>query len=412
LRSIKAKSLFVFCILAALLSLSMFYRVSNAVIARNLVKDLGLSTETLGVLGGAFFYSFALLQLPMGILLDRIGPRTVMSLFAIIGAIGAFIFALSHSFTGALFGRVLLGVGMASMLMGSLKVFVLKFSPQQFATLSGALVSLGTLGSLLASSPLAYLTATVGWRYAFLYTGVITAILGCLAFWVFRDSSQIRISSSKTEPDANMSLSMMGRLVLGNLSFWKIGFFSFFRYGTFVTLQGLWLGPYLMEAKGFSPIQAGNLIMVLSVGFIAGSSVSGYLLDRVFHSTKMTTLCGVSLYALSLIPLTGIADIKNPALFSVLFFLIGFFNSYGTFAFAHVKQLFPLRMSGTVTAGINFFSMAGAAILMPLSGKVIEVLTPGTRTDSPQAFHVAFLICFIGMAAAIVFYAFSKDAKV
>jgi sugar phosphate permease len=412
LQPVKAKSLFIFCLLAALLSLSMFYRVSNAVIARNLVKDLKLSTEMLGVLGGAFFYSFALLQVPMGILLDRIGPRKVMSGFAIIGATGALVFSSSHSVVTALFGRVLLGAGMASMLMGSMKVFVLRFSPQRFATLSGALVSLGTLGSLLASSPLAYLTATIGWRHTFLYTGLITAILGCLAFWILGDD-QVRIeaSSSSSDSDPNMSLSKVGKLVLGNLSFWRIGAFSFFRYGTFVTLQGLWLGPYLMEAKGFTPIQAGNLLMALSLGFIAGSPVSGYLLDRVFHSAKMTTLCGVSIYALSLIPLTGIVDIRSPALFSTLFFFIGFFNGFGTFAFAHVKQLFPLRISGTVIAGINFFSMTGAAVLMPLLGKVIEVFTPQNRPNSPEAFHLAFLVCFLGMTGSILFYAFSKDVR-
>jgi sugar phosphate permease len=412
LKSVKAKSLFIFALLAALLSFSMFYRVSNAVIARNLVKDLRLSTETLGILGGAFFYSFALLQVPMGILLDRIGPRMVMSGFAIIGASGALIFSASHSLTTALIGRILLGAGMASMLMGSMKVFVLRFSPQQFATLSGALVSLGTLGSLLASSPLAYLTMTIGWRHTFLYAGMITAILGCLAFWILKDGqSQTKAAFSSPEQGRNLSLSKLRKLVLGNLSFWQIGAFSFFRYGTFVTLQGLWLGPYLMEVKGFSPVQAGNLLMTLSIGFIAGAPISGYLLDRVFHSTKLTTLCGVSVYALLLIPLTGAADIESPVLFSMLFLIIGFFNSFGTFAFAHVKQLFPLEISGTVIAGINFFSMAGAATLMPLLGKVIQLFTPPDRANSPEAFHLAFLVCFLGMTGSILFYAFSKDGK-
>ncbi len=389
----------------------MFYRVSNAVIAPNLVKDLALSTETLGILGGAFFYSFALFQIPMGILLDRIGPRIVMSCFAFIGAAGALIFAASHSLILALLGRILLGAGMASMLMGSMKVFVLRFSPRQFATLSGSLVSVGTLGSLLASSPLAYLTQTIGWRLTFLYSGMITAALGCLSFLILKDHRDAEALSSTSGPERDMGLPKLVKFILGNPSFWMIGAFSFFRYGTFVTLQGLWLGPYLMEAKGFSPIQAGNLIMALSVGFITGAPVSGYLLDRLFHSTKLTTLCGVSIYALLLLLLTGSADIKSPTAFSALFFTVGFFNSFGTFAFAHVKQLFPLRISGTVIAGINFFSMTGAAILMPVLGKVIEVFSPGGRTNSPQAFHLAFLVCFIGMASSIILYSFSKDAR-
>src|SRR5512137_454612 len=107
------KSFLILAILSALLVLSMFYRVSNAVIAPDLVLDLGLNAETLGVLGGAFFYSFALLQIPMGPLLDRIGPRLIVTFFALIGGSGAFLFALGESFMVALLGRILIGAGMA-----------------------------------------------------------------------------------------------------------------------------------------------------------------------------------------------------------------------------------------------------------------------------------------------------------
>src|SRR4030066_1824717 len=100
----------IFCILSGLFILSMFYRVSNAVIAPELIQDLGLNAETLGILGGAYFYSFALLQIPMGPMLDRIGPRFVVSFFALIGALGAFLFAFGTSFTSALLGRILIGV--------------------------------------------------------------------------------------------------------------------------------------------------------------------------------------------------------------------------------------------------------------------------------------------------------------
>jgi predicted MFS family arabinose efflux permease len=390
----------------------MFYRVSNAVIAPNLIKDLSLSTEMLGVLGGALFYSFALLQIPMGIMLDRIGPRLVLAVFSLIGASGAFIFAGSHTIGMALLGRVLIGVGTASILMGSLKVFVLRFSPQHFATLSTILVSVGTLGSVLASSPLAYMAMTIGWRMTFVLVGAVTALFGCLALWVLSDGqSRQKSVHVPHKPDEDMALSKIVKLVLCKLSFWQIGIFSFFRYGTFISLQGLWLGPYLMGVKGFSALQAGNILMNLSIGFIAGSPFSGFLADRVFRSSKVTTMCGVGCYAITLIPLTGLAEIQSPLVFSVLFFIIGFFNSFGTLAFSHVKELFPLRMSGTVIAGVNFFSMAGAAVLMPLMGKVIEAFTPLNTTNSPKAFHLAFLICFVGMTASLISYFFSKDVK-
>jgi len=150
----------------------------------NLMQDLVLNAETFGILGGAYFYSFTLLQIPMGPMLDRIGPRIVLTVFPFIGALGAFLFALAESFTPALLGRILIGAGMSCCLMGAMKVFTLRFLPQQFATFVGIFISIGTFGHLLAASPLAYLTSIIGWRKIFIIAGAMTAILAFLVFWV------------------------------------------------------------------------------------------------------------------------------------------------------------------------------------------------------------------------------------
>jgi MFS family permease len=126
----------IFSILSALYILSMFYRVSNAVIAPDLVRELGLNAETLGILGGAFFYSFALLQVPMGPMLDRIGPRRIVASFSLIGGLGALLFASGGSFVTVFFGRILIGMGMACILMRAMKVFVLTF-PREIFNIGG-----------------------------------------------------------------------------------------------------------------------------------------------------------------------------------------------------------------------------------------------------------------------------------
>src|SRR4030043_608310 len=174
----------IFLILSALYLLSMFYRVSNAVIAPNLIRDLSLDAATLGILGGAFFYSFALLQIPMGPMLDRMGPRIVITSFSMIGALGAFVFAFGNSFLVALLGRILIGVGMASVLMGSMKVFVTKFPPKEFVTLIGIMQAIGSLGNIFAASPLSFLSSTIGWRLTFIIAGVVTALLAFLTFLI------------------------------------------------------------------------------------------------------------------------------------------------------------------------------------------------------------------------------------
>lgn len=403
----------IFCTVSVLFIFSMFYRVSNAVIAPDLVREFQLSAENLGMLGGAFFYSFALMQIPMGVMLDRIGPRVVMTVFGLLGATGAFVFAESQTFVAAVIGRILIGAGMACALMGSFKIFVLRFSPSKFSTLSGSLVSIGALGAILATSPLAWLAIHLGWRITFRAAGCITALCSALIFWVTK-GTETKGKGSGDNPNGvekNIPMRELLHLVAGNLSFWQIATFAFFRYGTFVALQGLWLGTYLMDVKNFSPVQAGNILMMLSVGYIAGAPIGGYLADRVVRSAKVTGLCSVILYTLCILPLTGIVDVRNPVHWGILFCMIGFFNSPGTLAYTHVKNLYPIQLSGTVIAAVNFFVMAGGAILTPLLGVVIEAMTPQGQTYAAPAYHTAFLICFIGTVGSLVFYAFSKGDR-
>ena len=402
----------IFSVISALFVLSMFYRVSNAVIAPNLIRDLGLNAETLGILGGAYFYSFALLQIPMGLMLDRIGPRIVVTFFPLIGALGAFLFASGETFTAALWGRILIGVGMSPVLMGAFKVFTLRFPPEKFATLVGISLSIGTLGNIFAASPLAYLASTIGWRVTFILAGGITTILAILVFWALggekkKDESPILCPSS--EPVIGVIQSI--RLVLGSLAFWQMGTIAFFRYGTLMGLQGLWLGPYLIDIKGYSPIQAGNVLILLAIGIIIGGPIGGRLSDRVFHSRKGVALWGFSLYGLSLIPLIGILEIESPFWYSLIFFFIGFFSSFGMLVYSHAKELFPIAISGTVMAGVNFFTMAGAAVFMPALGKIIESFPRVDHAYPSEAYHFSFLICFLGMIVSLIFYAFSKKEK-
>lgn len=406
------RSVLIFSILSALYILSMFYRVSNAVIAPNLIQDLSLDAETLGILGGAFFYSFALLQIPMGPLLDRVGSRIIITSSSLIGAIGAFLFASGNSFPAVFLGRILIGVGMASILMGSLKVFTLQFSQNKFATLMGTLVSVGTVGSILAASPLAYLTSIIGWRMTFVIAGGVTAFLAFLTFFILgreRKRGENLTSSPPLQPEIRILQSF--RLILGSLAFWQIAAVAFFRFGTFMGLQGLWLGPYLMDIKGYSPVQTGNLLILMAIGTIVGGPISGQFSDRIFRSNKGVAQWGLSLYTLSLLPLLGIFKIQNPLWYGLIFFFNGFLGAFGMLIYSHAKSLFSMGISGTVMTLVNFFTMAGAAVFMPALGRVIESFPRIGNSYPAGAYHLSFFICFLGMVASLVFYAFSKKEK-
>jgi MFS family permease len=406
----KHQSLFIFPLLSILFCFSMFYRLTSAVLAPDLIKAFNLNAERLGMLGSAFFYTFALFQIPMGVLLDRIGPRKVITIFTLVGAAGAFFFAFAGNFYVALAGRALLGIGMATALMGSFKVFVNRYPARRFATLSGAILSIGTLGPILATSPLVYLNSTIGWRLTFFYCGILTVGLALSLFWVLREDhheggSEALIASSVGQ---HTGLIKSLKLVFGTLAFWQIGTLAFSRYGTVVALQGVWLGPYLMDIKGFAPLTAGNVLMMLSLGAGIGSPIAGYLAERVFRSAKSVTLVGISCYVLCFIPLTGIIRMETADAYAALFLLQGFFSSSGALCYTHIKELFPLSMSGTVIAGVNFFVMAGGAVFMQIIGIIISSYRGTHPLYSAGAYHLAFLICLLGIVASLVFYAFSK----
>lgn len=411
-KSSPSKPFLIFFSLSALLTFSLFYRFSNAVIAPNLIQDLGLNAETLGMLGGAYFYSFALLQLPLGPMLDRIGPRLVVTFSAFTGALGAFLFAFAESFFVAFLGRVLIGLGMASILMGSFKVFIIRYPPEKFTTLSGMIISIGTLGSILAASPLAYLTSTIGWRMTFILAGGITAILACLVFWVLggtEGKSQSLIFPPQSKPEIGVLQSI--RLIFGSFAFWQLGTMAFFGSGTFYCLQGLWLGPYLMEIKGFSPVETGNALILLAIGIIVGSPMIGWLSDRTLHSKKVVALWGSSLYTLSLFPLLGIVKIQSPFWYGFIFFFMSFFRASIMVLYSYAKELFPITISGTTITLVNFFAFAGGAVFMPFLGKIIGAFPRVNHGYPAEAYHLAFLICFLGMAASVIFYAFSKKER-
>jgi MFS family permease len=246
----------------------------------------------------------------------------------------------------------------------------------------------------------------------FVLAGVVTTLLTIAAHRILREEKKGDgkiFSSAASAPEIGILPSI--RLILRSLSFWQIGAVAFFRYGTFVALQGLWLGPYLMEIKGYSPLQTGNLIILLAIGVVMGGPISGRLADRTHCSRKMVALFGLSLYSLSLLPLIGFLKTQSPIWFGLIFFSIGFFSSFGMVIYSHAKELFPISISGTVIAGINFFTVAGAGIFMPALGKIIESFQRPDHSYPPEAYHFTFLICFISMVACLVFYAFSKKEK-
>jgi MFS family permease len=391
-----------FC-LGTLFALSTFYRFITAVIADELVRELSIDAKSLGIMGAGFFYAMAFFQILIGPMLDRIGPRKIITLFALIGSAGTILFSLATTFTGTFSGRILMGIGMAPVFIGSLKVFSMVLPKDKFSRFTGLMVSVGAIGSILATSPFAYLNSILGWRNVLLLVAGITLMFALLIFHLLK-KTEIQKTNAPAVQSINVLQSL--KIIFGSLLFWKIAGIVFCRYGTQVALQGLWLGLYLIEVEGYSTIQAGNILFFLAIGASIGSPLVGWFYDKTQYYKKNVIMAGLSIYCACFIPLV-ISFNNNSALFyGIIVFFIGFFGGFGMLPYSEAKDFFPSSLSGTAIAWVNISLVTGGAVFTHLLGKIIECFPRVGYSYPPIAYRVAFGVCFLSILAALMFYAF------
>jgi nitrate/nitrite transporter NarK len=384
--------------------MSMFYRASTAIIAQELTIDLGLSPKELGLLGSAFFYAFALIQLPLGLLLDRAGARITMVALNILGILGAVILANGDNVVDGVIGRILMGLGMAANFMGPLKLLTHWFSLKKFATVSGLMVSIGSLGSMAATSPLAFLVEELGWRDTFRSLAGFHFLLIVCFLLVVRDKPDIAVQEKTFQPSPLASI----KRLFSNWNYWAISFSTFLRYGSFAAIQTLWAGPFLMWHLNIPQLAAGNLILMLGLGYIIGAPTGGLLSDRILKSRKKAVMYGVLCSATATVALLLWQDDSLLLRLGAVLFAMGFFNSFGQVSYAHIRDIMPDEMAGTALSGINFFTMMGGGLFIHGFGSVMERVSPHL-TDTGDAYRIIFLLCVIALVASVVLYATTRD---
>jgi sugar phosphate permease len=400
----------VFVLACQLFLLSQFYRTSVAVIAPDLIGELALDTGRLSLISAAFFYAFALMQIPIIMYLDGIGPRVSMTVLSLAAVAGAIVFAVGQSAAVLVAGRVLMGIGMACNLMGTLKLITLWFSPRYFATLSALVVSMGTIGNLFAATPLVMMAQAIGWRSSFGVIAAVNLLLTVLFYTVVRDRPTA-LPGHEVPPAASTRLSEIAR-TLGRLfkekDYWIISLGTFSRYGVLAAVQALWAGPFLIGALGVPAVSAGNLLLLLSIGIAVGSPVSGWLSDTVFRNRKWVIVAGLLAMGSILIFFTRLTPETSISVLGVLFFSFGFFGSSGGIMYAHIKEQMPPENAGAAMTGINFFTMVGVAAFMQGMGSLMHYLHPEDSLGS-AAFVGAFYLCAASLAITVFFYLFTKE---
>lgn len=398
----------IFATLALMYILVYFYRVSLAVVAGDISRELHLTPAQLGTLSGVMFYVYAAAQIPLGPMIDRLGSRVVISGCGVLTTLGGILFSQADTLAGAMTARVLIGVGTASVLMATFTLFSHWYSKQEFGRVSGFMVAIGNLGNLAATAPLALAVGAFGWRNSFLVVGAAQAVVTLLVF--FRVQDRPAGSAAHGEGVSITKTNMMAAWgeIFGTRDFWLLGGIAFSWYGNYLALQALWGGPYLMEVMRLSREAAGSMLMFTSFGFIAGSSLVDSVARRFFRSYKKTLLAGQLVLLLLMTAFLGWAEAVPQPLLAVVFFVIGLAVSSGVMIYPIIRSMFPAGIVGTALTSLNFYVLMGAAVTQQVMGVIVESFgTAGVM--SAGALHGAFLFPIAGLALSILLYSRARE---
>jgi len=385
---------------------SQFLRSAISVIAPNLVTELNISATGLALLSSSFFFAFALAQIPIGMLIDRFGPRATMLWSTMLAVVGCVVFAMGTDLNTLVLGRILMALGCSSFYVAPLAIYSRWFKPKYFSTVTGIQLGLSGLGLLAATSPLAFAASTIGWRPSFVIVGVLAGLSGLIVLlWVRDDPPGAPPSEHKKE---NFAESLRGLLVVTRTpSFWPIFAIFVTNYAVVITTLGLWGGPYLAHVYDYDLQTRGFFLLVLAFSSTASVFVWGPA-DRIFGNYRTPILLGAGSSLVMLIWI-ALAGKMSPMLLLIWFALYGFVTAYPPVLVAQGRALFPPQLVGRGLTLFNLATMGGVAVFQFSTGAVIEYMAPNQSIYPLEAYQAAFGLQAILLAVSIGCYLLAQD---
>ncbi len=384
--------------------LSYAYRSVNAIIFPDLVRELGVNPNELGLLTSAYFLSFALFQLPLGLLLDRFGPRRVEAGLLLCAAAGSVVFALSDGLSGLVLGRALIGLGVSACLMAAIKAMVQWFPASRLATLNGLLLAAGGLGAITASAPLEAALKLTDWRSLFLVIAAITAGVSALIFFLVPERRDAGPQESLPELLAGM------RTVFASALFWRVSLLLTFVQGTFLSVQGLWAALWLRDVAGYDRAGIGELLLWLAAAMTAGFVLIGNLADRFSRRgietiTVLKAAIGISIAMFFLLA----CGVTTGAVW--IWMVYALCGTGSVLAYAIISREFPHKLTGRAITATNLLLFVFAFASQWGLGAVINLWTPSGGKYPVVAYQAAFSIPLALQCAAYAVVLFGKTPR-
>jgi MFS family permease len=392
----------VFVPFAAGYFLSYLFRVVNAVISPDLVADLALGPADLGLLTATYFLTFAAFQLPLGVLLDRFGPRRVEALLLLFAAVGALIFAKAHSTVGLVAGRALIGFGVSACLMAAFTAFVMWFPAQRLPLVNGLQMAAGGLGALVATVPVHALLKITDWRGLFLTLSLLTFGAAAAVFFI--------VPEHRPEPGSHRwrdQLQGIGR-VFRNAGFWRIAPLTVMSQSTFLSIQGLWSGPWLRDVAGLDRTAAADVLLLIAASMVAGFILLGLIAARCSRRGIEPVAVAVSGMGLFMLVQGTIIILNQASPIVMVWMLFGFFGSAGIISYSVLSRSFPKHMAGRANTALNLLVFVAAFAGQWGIGAVIGLWpTAADGGYAPAAYRTGFGMMLALQAAAMFWFAWA-----
>ena len=367
-------------------------------LAPNLAGDIGVDPSELGLLTAAYFITFGLFQLPLGVLLDRFGPRRIEAALLIVAAAGAFVFANATNLAGLVLGRALIGFGVSACLMAAFKAFVIWFPKQQLPQINGFQMAAGGLGALVATSPVEAALSVTDWRGLFTILAVLTLVVAAAIFFIVPERRT-------ANEDQSFVHQMRGiRTVFTSLTFWRIAPWATLSQATFLAIHGLWAGPWLRDVAGLDRTAVAGTLLLLAAAMVVGFVVLGTAAERLSRR-------GIPTMAVAAAGMGGFMGVLLLIVFqfeqwsALLWMLFGFFGTAGILPYAVLSQSFPLHLSGRVNTALNLLVfMVVFAGQWGIGAIIGQWPTTASGGYAPSGYQAAFSITLAMQLLTVVWF--------
>lgn len=387
-------------------------QVSPSVMSSELMRDFSVTSHTLGILSGIYFYSYAAMQLPGGVLMDHYGPQRLLTLATTICAISTIAFGLTDNFFMACLARLMIGFGSAFAAVGAMKLAVNWFPAERFAFLTGMMVTIGMLGAIGGETPLALMIDSYGWRYSMITMGSIGIVLAVLIFTIAKDvpSSNSTHHSHANHHEEPLLPSLI--MLLKNKQLWLIACYGGLMYMATPIFCGLWGVPFLMFKMHIPKAIAANYISLVFIGWAIASPLWGIFSNRIgLRKPPLYIGCVGALICCSLFIY---APIKSGWIIELCLFFFGIFSAGFLPAFAVAKELCNKKYVATGLSFMNMMNMVGIAIGQPAVGYILDLCWKGqivnkVRVYPLEAYHISLSLLPVGMLIALLILPYIRE---